>query len=156
MPRSHRTSPELPLARPLDPSAVLAATGALPSVESLPCRGGAEGDVPLAPPRSARVHLSDRGGRECNPPEPGQTAPTDHVMANQRKRPPPPPPSRTDPTPPPAPTNKGGVGSLAASPPSYTPPGWVSPRSSGGYCGGTQQYIPRTSSRAPPSKHSRT
>ena len=28
MPRSHRTSPELPLARPLDPSAVLAATGA--------------------------------------------------------------------------------------------------------------------------------
>ena len=27
-----------------------------------------------------------------------------------------------------APTNKGGVGSLAASPPPCTPPGWVGPR----------------------------
>ena len=105
--------------------------------------GGGGGDVPLAPPRSARVHLPDQGGRACNPPPPvpGQTAPTDHIAANQQKRPLPPPP-RTDPTPLLAPTSKGGVGSLAASPPSCTPPGWVGPRSSGGYCGGGPQYIP--------------
>ena len=65
MPRSHRTGTELPIARPLDPAAVLAAAGALLSVESLPCRGGGGGDVPLGPPRAVRVPLSDQGGEVC-------------------------------------------------------------------------------------------
>ena len=154
MPRSHRTIPELPLSKPLGPSAVLAATGAraFHRVGSVSRGRGGRWLSPV--PLVTFVSISPIGGRACNPPRPSQTAPTAHVTTNQQQHPPPPP--QTDPIPLLATTSKGGVGSLAASPPPCTPPRWVGPRSSGGYCGGDPQYIPQFSSRAPPARHSQS
>ena len=103
-------------------------------------------------PGRRRSNYPPPTGGDVHPSRPGQTAPSATWLTQRASPPPPPPPPSTIPPQLPAPTNKGGLGSLAASPPPCTPPKWAGPRSPEGRSGGAGRCIPRLSVSAPPAR----